>query len=76
MPFELGKRTLTNFRTVKTTYLSVDRLDLLEGGEDEDGSLSHAGLGLAENVHAQDGLGDALVLNWKRRNCGRVTIHI
>ena len=46
--------------------LAVDHLDLLERGQHEDGSLAHAGLGLAQDVHAQDSLGDALVLDWGR----------
>lgn len=43
--------------------LPVHRLDLLEGGQDKDGSLAHPGLGLAEDVHAQHRLRDALVLD-------------
>jgi len=35
----------------------------VQGGEDEDGRLAHARLGLAEDVHAEDGLRDALVLH-------------
>jgi hypothetical protein len=38
-------------------------LDLLQHAEHEDGCLAHAGLGLAQHVHAQDRLGDALVLH-------------
>mmetsp|Transcript_72532 Transcript_72532/g.204544 ORF Transcript_72532/g.204544 Transcript_72532/m.204544 type:complete len:203 (-) Transcript_72532:224-832(-) len=38
-------------------------IDLLQAGQDEDGRLAHAGLGLAENVSAQDGLRDALMLD-------------
>ena len=47
------------------SYLSINGVNLLEGGEDKDGSLTHARLGLAEDVHAEDGLRDALMLNWK-----------
>lgn len=36
---------------------------LLEGGEDEDSSLSHAGLCLAENVDSHHGVGDAFLLD-------------
>ena len=43
--------------------LAVDGLELMERREDEDGRLAHAALGLADDVHAQDGLGDALVLD-------------
>jgi hypothetical protein len=39
----------------------------VERGEDEDGRLPHTGLGLADDVHAQDGLGDAFVLHYERR---------
>merc|ERR1719237_716083 len=43
--------------------LSVLRLDLLQGGQHEDGRLAHPGLGLAQDVHAEHGLRDALVLH-------------
>ena len=39
-------------------------LDLLEGGEDEDGRLAHATLCLAEDVHAENGLRNALLLDY------------
>jgi len=45
----------------------VRRLQLLQRGQNEDGGLTHAGLGLTEDVHAQYGLRNALVLNCKRR---------
>lgn len=38
-------------------------LQLLERGQDEHGRLAHTGLGLAQNVHAQDGLWNALMLD-------------
>mmetsp|Transcript_72534 Transcript_72534/g.204553 ORF Transcript_72534/g.204553 Transcript_72534/m.204553 type:complete len:203 (-) Transcript_72534:224-832(-) len=38
-------------------------IHLLQAREHEDGRLAHAGLGLAENVSAQDGLRDALMLD-------------
>jgi len=44
--------------------LAGDGLDLLERSEDEDGSLTHTRLGLAQNIHAQDGLGDTLLLDY------------
>ena len=47
--------------------LAVDRLQLLQHGQDKDGGLAHARLGLAQDVHAQDGLGDALVLDCGER---------
>ena len=40
---------------------------LVQGGEHEDSSLAHARLGLADYVHAQEGLGDALVLHYGDR---------
>jgi len=40
-------------------------VELLEGSEDENGGLSMTRLGLAENVHAEDRLRDALLLHWK-----------
>lgn len=43
--------------------LAVDRLDLLQRGQHEHGRLAHAGLGLAQDVHAEHGLRDALVLH-------------
>ena len=38
-------------------------IELLEGGNDEDGGLAHSTLGLAEDVVSEDGLGNALLLN-------------
>ena len=52
------------------THLAVDRLYLLQRGQHEHGCLPHARLGLAEDVHAQDGLGDALVLHWREEGRG------
>lgn len=45
-------------------YLAGDSLDLLERSENKDGSLTHTRLSLAENIHAEDGLGDALLLDY------------
>lgn len=42
-------------------------LHLLQGGQDEDGGLTHTRLGLAEDVRAEDGLRDALLLHWRKR---------
>mmetsp|Transcript_54603 Transcript_54603/g.155405 ORF Transcript_54603/g.155405 Transcript_54603/m.155405 type:complete len:203 (-) Transcript_54603:44-652(-) len=39
---------------------------LLQARQHKDGSLSHTGLGLAQNVRAEDGLRDALVLDLRR----------
>ena len=38
----------------------------MQGRQHEDGRLAHAGLGLADDVHAEHGLGDALVLHLGR----------
>lgn len=49
--------------------LIVGGLELLERGEDEDGRLAHTGLGLAQDVHAENGLWNAFVLNcWREIN--------
>ena len=45
----------------RLSYLSVDRLQLLEGGQHEDGRLAHTRLGLAQDVHSQDGLNNSLI---------------
>ena len=49
------------------TDLPVLRLDLLQRGQHEDRRLAHTGLGLAQDVHAEHGLRDALVLHCKER---------
>ena len=41
-------------------------LELVQRREHEDGRLAHARLGLADDIHAQDGLRDALVLHLGR----------
>lgn len=46
-------------------HLSADQLHLLQRGQHEHRHLAHAGLGLAQDVHTQDGLGDVLL------DCGR-----
>lgn len=46
--------------------LVVGGLELLERGQDENGRLAHTGLGLAQDVHAQNGLWNAFVLNCRR----------
>lgn len=43
--------------------LIVCRLQLLKGGQHEDGCFSHTRLCLAQNVHAEDGLRNAFVLD-------------
>lgn len=47
-------------------YLSSHWFQLLECRQDKDGRLPHTRLGLAQHIHAQDGLWNALMLNWKR----------
>ena len=41
-------------------------VELLEGGEDEDGGLSVTRFGLTEDVHSKDRLWDALLLDWRQ----------
>ena len=41
--------------------LAIDRLELLQRSDDEDGRLAHARLRLAEHVGAHDGLRDAFL---------------
>lgn len=36
----------------------------MEGGENKDRGLSHTRLGLADDIHAKNCLGDAFVLNF------------
>src|SRR5690606_35378942 len=43
--------------------LAVDRLDLLKGGENEDGRLSESGLGLADDITSEERLGDTGLLD-------------
>lgn len=47
----------------KNRDLAIDGLDLLKSGKDKDGGLTHTGLGLADDVHAKDRLGDAFLLD-------------
>ena len=44
--------------------LASDGIQLVERREDKDGSLAHTRLGLADDIHSQDSLGDAFVLNF------------
>jgi hypothetical protein len=43
--------------------LAIDRLDLLEGCEYEDCSLTETGLGLADDIATEEGLGNASLLD-------------
>ena len=55
---------LTSVAEDNDSNLAGSGLDLLERREDKDSSLSHTRLGLAQNVHTQNRLGDALLLNY------------
>lgn len=44
--------------------LTLDGLHLLQSCEDEDGSLSQTGLGLADDIVTENGLGNTLLLDW------------
>ena len=44
-------------------YLSINRFKLLKSGQDKHSCLPHTRLGLAQHIHGEDCLGDALVLN-------------
>ncbi len=59
-------RELTRVAQDDGRDLAVDRLELLQGSQHENGGLTHTRLGLAQHVHAEDGLGDTLLLDWKR----------
>ena len=49
--------------------LTLDGLLLLESSEDEDGCLSKTGLGLADDIVTENGLGNALLLDWISQLC-------
>jgi len=53
------------------TDLALDRLELLEGGKDEDGGLTHTRLGLAEDVHTENGLRNTLRLDCEKKVIGQ-----
>lgn len=57
----------------RPTRLAIHRLQLLQRRDDEHGGLAHARLGLADHIHAQNGLGDALVLHCGAAVGGRQT---
>lgn len=48
--------------------LSSDRLNLLQRGQDEHGRLSETGLGLADDVTSEEGLGDTGLLDCRYRS--------
>lgn len=47
--------------------LAIDGLNLLKGRDYKHSSLTHTRLGLANDVHTKDGLGDALVLDCRNK---------
>lgn len=49
--------------------LTLDGLHLLKSCENEDGSLSQTGLGLADDIVTENGLGNALLLDWISQLC-------
>lgn len=49
--------------------LTLDGLHLLESCEDEDGGLSQTGLGLADDIVTENGLRNALLLDWISQLC-------
>lgn len=48
--------------------LASHRLDLLEGGQDEDSCLTKTRLGLADNVTSEKSLGDTSLLDYRFRS--------
>mmetsp|Transcript_13392 Transcript_13392/g.34357 ORF Transcript_13392/g.34357 Transcript_13392/m.34357 type:complete len:374 (-) Transcript_13392:267-1388(-) len=58
------ERQLTGVAQHDGRHLALLRLQLLQHGQHEDCSLTHTRLGLANDVHAQDGLWDALMLDF------------
>eukprot|EP00128_Syssomonas_multiformis_P001969 Colp12_sorted_trinity150504_noHs@29447 len=49
-----------------SAHLAVNGLQLLECGDDKNSGLTHTRLGLAQEIVTQDGLGNALLLNFGR----------
>jgi len=56
---------LTSVAEDNDSNLTGSGLDLLKRGEDKDSSLSHTRLGLAQNVHTKNRLGNTLLLNYR-----------
>lgn len=57
------ERKFTRVTEHNDGYFAIDRLQLLERGEDEDCGLSVTRLGLAQNIHTEDSLRDTFLLN-------------
>lgn len=67
-----GKVNLTHAHTHRKhsdaqSYLSIHRFNLLKRGKNKHSSLAHTRLGLTKNVHAQNCLWDAFMLNCKTK---------
>lgn len=60
---------LTSVAHNEDRALASDRLDLLKGGEDEDGSLTETGLGLAKDIGTENSLWNANLLDCKLWSC-------
>lgn len=56
------------------TDLSINWFNLLQRGQHKHGSLAHTRFGLAQDVHAQDSLWDAFMLDWIKNTKTRVRI--
>lgn len=57
------ERQLASVAHDKDGRLAIDGLNLLEAGENEDGSFAQTRLGLADNVGSKDGLRDTDLLD-------------
>jgi len=60
------ERQLARMTQDQHAHLAVHRLELLERRDDKDGRLSHARLGLADDVHTENRLRNALMLHLGR----------
>lgn len=60
-------RQFTGVSHDDSASLSINRLDLMQDRQDEDGSLTHTRLGLADNILAVYGGGDGLLLDCTRQ---------
>lgn len=58
------ERKLTSVAHDEDRDLAGNRLNLLQGGQDEDRSLAETGLGLADDVAAKKSLGNASLLDY------------
>lgn len=56
-----------NFQKVgikKYTYLSIDRVKLLQGSQYKDSRFTHTRFSLTQDVHSEDGLRYTFMLNF------------